>query len=209
LTPRQPSAAGGHSVGRDHPRFGRVSSLRPLGVGILRDLRRGQGLLRHQFAVEGGVLGEVPDEQVPAGARDGHRVAGRRGLADRRRVEAIGQPLVQSLDRAEAVELLRVARRLRVCPRDDVAAVRPVFARGADELPSARQCRRQVVPQRRRGLAGEAVLAVGEGENQFVVRGRLSADRFLDQPPADGFLYPRRMSGGTSCAEVGRPPTYP
>jgi hypothetical protein len=84
-----------------------------------------------------------------------------------------------------------------------------VLAGGPDELPSTRERRGQIVPQRRRRLARESMLAVGEGENQFVVVGRLSADRFLDQPPADGFLYPRRMSGGTSWAEVGRSLTYP
>ena len=154
------------------------------------------------------MFGEVPDEQVPSSPRDGHRVTGRRSLADRRRVEAVGQPVVQSLYRAEAVELLRVARRVGVGPRDDVAAVGSVFACGADELATIRQRRGQVVPQRRRGLAGEPVLAVRERQNQFVAVECLSADRFLDQPPADGFLYPRRMSGGTSWAGVGRPPTY-
>jgi hypothetical protein len=84
-----------------------------------------------------------------------------------------------------------------------------VLAGGPDELPSTRQGSGQIVPQRRGGLAGEPVLAVRECQNQFVAVGRLSADRFLDQPPADGFLYPRRMSGGTSWAEVGRPLTYP
>ena len=208
MTPRQPPAGDGRSVGPDHPRLGRIGPTRSLGVGAARDLLGGQGLLGHQFAVEGGVFGEVADEQVPAGTRDGYRVTDRCGLADRRCVEAVGQPVVQSLYRAEAVELLRVARRVGVGPRDDVAAVGSVFACGADELATIRQRRGQVVPQRRRGLAGEPVLAVRERQNQFVAVECLSADRFLDQPPADGFLYPRRMSGATSWREIEGPLTY-
>ncbi|MFC6737510.1 hypothetical protein ACFQEQ_14810, partial [Halolamina salina] len=82
------------------------------------------------------------------------------------------------------------------------------LARGPDELPAPRQRRGQIVPQRRGGLAGEPVLAVGERQNQFAVPGGVSADRFLDQPPVDGFLYPRRMSGGTSCPTIGRVAIY-
>jgi hypothetical protein len=112
-------------------------------------------------------------------------------------VEPVGQPLVERFQRAEIAELLRVPRRVGVAPRDDVAPVGTVFARGPEELLTACECRRQFVPERPCRRSGEPVCSVRERENQFVVE-CLSAGRFLDQPPGDGFLYPRVMSGVTS-----------
>lgn len=163
-----------------------------------RCLLRGQGLLSDQFAVEPGMFGEVADEQVPAGARNSHRVAGGRGVADRCRVESLGESIVQAFQRPEISELLGVAVGVGVRPSDHVATVRSVFTHGPDELLPARQRRRQFVTEPPRVLAGESVLAIGQRQNQSIAVGRLSTDRFLDQPPADGFLYPRGMSGKTS-----------
>lgn len=148
---------------------------------------------------------EMPQYEMASGAGERQRVWGvrQRRVADRRGVEALGELGIQRFQRPEIPELLGVARRIRVAARDDVAPVRPMLARGPEKLLAASQCRGEVVTQRPGGLRADPMIAVRKPENQFVVDG-FSVRRFLDQPPADGFLYPPGMPDGTSYSSRGR-----
>ncbi len=77
-----------------------------------------------------------------------------------------------------------------------------MLARGTEIRLAAGQGGGQFVPELRRRPSGEPLLAVGERQNQFSSV-RLSVGRFLDQPPAGGFLYPQWMSGVTCGLEYG------
>mgnify|MGYP006274256733 CR=1 FL=1 len=72
-----------------------------------------------------------------------------------------------------------------------------MFANGVEELAPAGQRRSQFIPECGGRTSGEPPLAVRESQNE-IISGPVNADRFLDQPPDDGFRYPPKMSGWTS-----------
>jgi hypothetical protein len=158
-----------------------------------------------EVALEGGVLHEVADDHVPA-------AAGETAPTDRLGGELGRQPVVQPVERVEAVEHLPVAAGVRAAAFDDVAAVLAAFAGGPQELVAlgqrpfqlvterdggfARQAHRLAVDLEQDGLAVAPGIDVGRPDAPLVGlssvpgTGIRLAGEFLDQQHRGCFLYP-------------------